>query len=57
MFVFVIHSHQDPYDFPVSKKPREYFKPWVPNSQEATVLEGAEAISCQREISRRMDAE
>lgn len=57
MIVLVIHSHQDPYDFPVSKKPREYFKPWVPNSQEATVLEGAEAISCQREISRRMDAE
>ncbi|KJA25025.1 hypothetical protein HYPSUDRAFT_37935 [Hypholoma sublateritium FD-334 SS-4] len=34
--------------FLLPKKPREYYKPWVPNSQEATVLEGAEAISCQR---------
>ncbi|KAF8963160.1 hypothetical protein BDZ97DRAFT_2017931 [Flammula alnicola] len=33
--------------FQVSKKPRETFKPWVPNSRETSALEGAEAIPCQ----------
>jgi hypothetical protein len=33
--------------FPVSKKPRETYKPWVPDANETSALETAEVIPCQ----------
>ncbi|KAF9007408.1 cysteine proteinase [Cyathus striatus] len=43
----VITAEERQTKFQVAKKPRESFKPWIPNAKEAAALEGATATPCQ----------